>query len=112
MAKRARDGDRDVELMKGGYEWLTTIERSHRLRTRVELTPTERRGVFSVKALAETLVSGKPGQTVCSVTAFYPNGDNQTLEGLILALALQLDRMVDSWVLDAPGVATAAQNAG
>jgi len=46
------------------------------------------------------------------VTAFYPNGDNQTLEGLILALALQLDRMVDSWVLDAPGVATAAQNAG
>lgn len=101
MSSKSRSGDVELGLLNGAWEWLAEAEKSYKLWTRVVLVPTTGKGRFSVRMTASLGISGANERIVAQVVRTFPSGGKQTLAGLMLDMALQLEKMVGQWALTA-----------
>lgn len=86
-------------LMQSAYEWLSGIEESYRLFVVSETRLRARKGVYRVEMRADASDEAGKMRTVAKVCQEWPTASYQSIGGLFLALAMQLERLVGDWAL-------------
>ena len=112
MSRKREASAVELGLLNGSYEWLADAEKSYRVFTRVILTPKAEKNLWSVRAVAEVREKDGTMRTVAQVTQTFPNSSNQTLAGLMLAMAMSIERITSHWALDQPGLTREAPQEG
>jgi len=64
-----------------------------------KVTPTEQRGVWSVIWTARAEHQNGGWVVVCSYSTSYPTARHSTLAGALLRGSMEIDRIVDEWLL-------------
>jgi len=96
----------------GAWEWLADCEKSYKVFTRCEMRPKVGKSQWSVRMVAEVRNADGTMRTVAQVSQTFPTGGNQTLAGLVLAMAMSIERIVGHWALDQHGLTADAPNEG
>jgi len=103
MSRHKKSGDVELGQLEGAYDWLAGVEKDYNVSTRCIMVPTTLNARWSVRMVAEKWEAGKEPRIVAQVTQTYPSGGKQTLAGLMLAMAMSLERIVGNWALDVVG---------
>lgn len=100
MGNKQQLAQKGVDLMKGVYEWWQGQEMGEDLSYILGLTRTKRKGVFRVELCVYDNSRAGDMLPVVKYAHEWPNAQVQSLEACIMAMTLQVDRMVSDWVLD------------
>lgn len=87
--------DKDILLAVWEYAAEVDVKSGHAIR--FALTPTERKGVWHLRAQVASVVDGRAIAIVLQCEDFYPNGQAETLSGALFALQLRLTELYDRW---------------
>jgi hypothetical protein len=99
MSSKARTEDLERGLLSDSWVYARETERSSDVRIAVELTPTEQRGVWSMIWTARAEHQNGGWVVVCSYSTSYPTARHSTLAGALLRGSMEIDRIVDEWLL-------------
>jgi hypothetical protein len=108
MATKYRTEDLERGLLADTWQYVRNTEKSADVRITCELTPTEQRGVWKVIWTARAEHQNGGWVIVCSHTASYPTAHHSTLAGALLRGGMEIDHLVDEWLLGAASAATLA----
>lgn len=109
MANKSRERERDEGMMKGVWEWWNDQEKDAGVDIKLEMEANNSSSRYIVKLVARELRKGDKWCDVASVTSHWPDAEGRTLPGLIMAMTLQLDRLLDDFLLDRNGLTTSAR---
>lgn len=99
MSSKARTEDLERGLLSDTWSYAREAERSSDVRITVELTPSQQRGVWNVIWTARAEHQNGGWVPVCSYSTSYPTARHSTLAGALLRGSMEIDRIIDEWVL-------------
>ena len=97
----ARVGKQDEEYLRGAWEWAGELGSSSPLAVRIVMHPSQRKGVWLLRAEAVSVCEGRVVGVHTQVRAEWPTDRYSTLAGAILALTVQLDHALTLTPLEA-----------
>jgi hypothetical protein len=103
MSSKARTEDLERGLLSDTWQYARDTEKSTDVRISLELTPTGQRGVWSLVWTARSEHQNGGWVVVCSYSTSYPTARNSTLAGALLRGGMEINRIVDEWVLGVHG---------
>lgn len=99
MANKERLEDLERGLLTDTWRYARETERSSDVRITCELSPSQQKGVWNVIWTAKAEHQNGGWVTVCSYSTSYPTARHSTLAGALLRGGMEIDRIVDEWLL-------------
>lgn len=90
-----RPGRNDDEYLKSAWDWASTTAVEQEAGIRLVMTPTSRRGVWTLRVQACDVVDTRVVCVKLQHTIEFPGASHQTLAGAILAGLLHLERKLE-----------------
>lgn len=85
----------DMAFLTASWEWAATMGSDFGCGVQITLTPTERKGVFRLRARAVDVVDGTVAGIRVQAEGLFPTAQHQTLEGAIFGLMLKISSLLE-----------------
>lgn len=85
----------DHEFLNACWEWAGELGKEHNVAVQMTLTPTDRKGVFKLRARAVDLCDGRVLGVRVQVEDVFPSAKHQTLEGALFQQVTRLSQLLE-----------------
>jgi len=109
VSNKTKERERDEGIMRGVWEWWNEQERDAGVDIKLEMEPNLSSSRYVVRLVARELRKPDKWVDVAAVTHTWPDAEGRTLPGLIMAMTLSLDRLLDDYMLDSHGLTRSAR---
>lgn len=96
MAVKGEKGSQTEEFARSAWDWSGELVKDADLLTQVSVSPTARKGVWTVQVRAVAHVDGKGYRVVIQHGGEWPNSEHVDFWGYVLRLQMQLSEIVAS----------------
>ena len=103
MSVRRNDADQELAKLVGAWEWWKDATHGKDVVLKVEVERHHQMGVFTFTVTALDLNRQQGGLQIAKVSRTFPNSNKGRFGDFMQGLMLSIGRMVDDYVLDAPG---------
>lgn len=87
----ARQKGATDHLLEGAYDWAVELHKATGCLLQLSLTPTTRKGVWSIVARALDVVDGKPVAIRVQVSSVWPDAEGRDFGSAVMLVTMELD---------------------
>jgi streptomycin 6-kinase len=95
-----KQAEAEESMGKAAWDWWQGMEMGVNVDVTLTIERSKQKGVYALTLVAKDTVEDAANPIACRVVNTWPNSSQQTLAGLIFAMVMKLDRMVDEHALD------------